>query len=40
MTDTAALIPGAVVEVIPACGHIPWLERPGEVRRAVEKFLA
>jgi len=39
-TDTAALIPGAVVEVIPACGHIPWLERPGEMRGAVEKFLA
>ena len=39
-TDTAALIPGARVEMIPACGHFPWLERPGELRRAVERFLA
>jgi proline iminopeptidase len=38
-TDTAALIPGAVVETIPHCGHFPWLERPGELRLAVERFL-
>lgn len=39
-TETAALIPGAEVEIIPACGHFPWLERPGELRRRVEAFLA
>ena len=39
-TDTAALIPGARVETIPGCGHFPWLERPGELRRLVELFLA
>lgn len=36
-TGTAALIRGARVELIPGCGHFPWLERPGEVaRRLVE----
>jgi proline iminopeptidase len=35
--DTAALIPGAKVETVSGCGHFPWLERPGEVRRAVER---
>ncbi len=39
-TATAALVPGAVVTVIPNCGHFPWLERPGELRRAIEAFLA
>ena len=38
-TTTAALIPGAHVETIADCGHFPWLERPGELRRAVERFL-
>ena len=38
-TATAALIPGAVVVTIPDCGHFPWLERPGELRRAVESFF-
>lgn len=38
-SETAALIPGAVVEIIPGCGHFPWLEQPGEVRRLVERFL-
>jgi len=38
-TDTAALIPDAVAEVIPGCGHFPWLEKPGEVRRLVERFV-
>ncbi|HLX32824.1 MAG TPA: alpha/beta hydrolase [Gaiellaceae bacterium] len=36
---TAALIPGARVEVIPACGHFPWLETPGEVAKAVASML-
>jgi proline iminopeptidase len=26
---TAALIPGAEVRIIPAAGHLPWLEQPG-----------
>ena len=39
-TDTAALIPGAHVEVVDEAGHFPWIERPGEVRRIVESFLA
>jgi pimeloyl-ACP methyl ester carboxylesterase len=39
-TDTAALIPGARVEVVEEAGHFPWLERPGEVRRIVAAFLA
>lgn len=38
-TETAALVPGARVETIPACGHFPWLERPGELRRIVEPFV-
>jgi pimeloyl-ACP methyl ester carboxylesterase len=38
-TDTAALIPGSRVETIADCGHFPWLERPGELRRCVELFL-
>jgi pimeloyl-ACP methyl ester carboxylesterase len=38
--ETAALIPGAKVEVVPGCGHFPWLEQPDAVRSAVEAFLA
>ncbi len=37
--ETAALIRGAVVETIPGCGHFPWMERPGELRRIVSAFL-
>jgi pimeloyl-ACP methyl ester carboxylesterase len=37
--ETAALIRGAAVAVIPGCGHFPWMERPGEIRRAVAAFL-
>jgi proline iminopeptidase len=37
--ETAALIRGGVVETIPACGHFPWLEHPGEVRRIASAFL-
>jgi pimeloyl-ACP methyl ester carboxylesterase len=36
---TAALIPGAVFERIEGSGHFPWLEQPGQVRAAVERFL-
>lgn len=38
-TRTAALIDGARVELISDCGHFPWLERPGEVARAVASML-
>lgn len=36
---TAALVPGARVEVIPGAGHFPWWETPGEIRRLVALFL-
>ncbi len=36
---TAALVPGAVFEPIDNCGHFPWIEQPGSVRGAVERFL-
>ena len=37
--EAAALIPDGRVEIIPNCGHFPWLERPGEARAAVERML-
>jgi pimeloyl-ACP methyl ester carboxylesterase len=37
---TAALVPEARVHVIADCGHFPWWERPGEIRRSVGEFLA
>jgi pimeloyl-ACP methyl ester carboxylesterase len=37
--EAAALVPDARVETIPDCGHFPWMERPGEIRRRVERFL-
>jgi pimeloyl-ACP methyl ester carboxylesterase len=37
--ETAKLIPGARVALIPECGHFPWLERPGEVARAVASMV-
>jgi proline iminopeptidase len=38
--STAALIPNALVETIPDCGHFPWLEQPDAFRRAVERLHA
>jgi proline iminopeptidase len=38
--QTAALIPGAEVRVIPAAGHLPWIERPGCVAGALATVLA
>jgi pimeloyl-ACP methyl ester carboxylesterase len=37
--DTAALIPGARVQVIEEAGYFSWLERPGVIRAAVESML-
>ncbi len=37
--DTAALIPGARVEIIPRCGHFPWVEIPGATRAAIERLM-
>ena len=38
-TETAALISGAEVVVVPPCGHFPWVECPGSVGDAVQGFL-
>lgn len=38
--DTAALIPGARLEIVAACGHYPWIERKGIARGLVEALLA
>jgi pimeloyl-ACP methyl ester carboxylesterase len=38
-TETAGLIQDATVELIPECGHFPWLERPGAVADAVRRLL-
>jgi pimeloyl-ACP methyl ester carboxylesterase len=35
----AAAIPGAELVVVPACGHIPWVEAPGAVLNAVRAFV-
>ena len=34
---SAGLIPGARYQ-IEDCGHFPWLERPGSVRKALERI--
>jgi proline iminopeptidase len=39
-TETAALIQDATVELLPGCGHFPWLERPGTLAEALGRFLA
>jgi proline iminopeptidase len=38
-TATAALIPGAFVEVIADAGHFPWWEKPGAVRAAFDRLV-
>jgi pimeloyl-ACP methyl ester carboxylesterase len=38
--ETAALIPGARLELLERSGHFPWVERKGDVRPIVEAFLA
>ena len=36
--ETAAMIPGAWVEVVEGAGHFPWFERPGSVRSALARL--
>jgi len=36
----AKVIPHAAVVVVPDCGHIPHLEKPGEFQRALTEFLS
>lgn len=38
-TDTADRIPGAWVDVVEGAGHFVWLDRPGSVRRALDRLL-
>ena len=38
--EMAQQIPGAVVDVIPECGHLSTLERPDRVTHALQKWLA
>jgi pimeloyl-ACP methyl ester carboxylesterase len=38
--DTAGLVPGSGVAVVPDAGHFPWVERPGSVQAAAGPFLA
>jgi pimeloyl-ACP methyl ester carboxylesterase len=35
---SAGLIPGAQYQIEQDCGHLPWLERPGSVRKALERI--
>jgi len=38
-TETAALIRGAKVEIIPEAGHFPWIEQRAGVRQVIDDFL-
>jgi pimeloyl-ACP methyl ester carboxylesterase len=38
--ESAALIPGARLEVLEGCGHMPWMEQPGRIARAVAAVAA
>jgi pimeloyl-ACP methyl ester carboxylesterase len=35
----AAAIPNAKFEIVPAAGHLPWLEQPAETFRVVDRFV-
>jgi pimeloyl-ACP methyl ester carboxylesterase len=37
--ETAALIPGARLELIEDCGHFPWIERKGVARKLIASLL-
>jgi pimeloyl-ACP methyl ester carboxylesterase len=36
--DSADRIPGAWIDVVPGAGHLPWYERPGSVRQALDRL--
>jgi len=38
--ETAAIIPGAEVQIIEDCGHFPWIEYPGIVGRLVARHMS
>jgi pimeloyl-ACP methyl ester carboxylesterase len=38
--EIAAGIPGAELEIIPECGHLSTMERPGAVNRALRAWLS
>ena len=38
-TETAMQMQDATVELVPECGHFPWLERPGAVADAFGRLL-
>ncbi len=38
--ETAALMSNARVELLEGCGHFPWSEQPGELRRSISEFLS
>jgi pimeloyl-ACP methyl ester carboxylesterase len=35
----AGLLPAGTITVIDQCGHFPWVEQPGEFRKAADLFL-
>ena len=37
---TAAIIPGAWLEVVAGAGHFPWIEKPGSVAAALDRLVA
>ena len=38
--DSAERIPGAWTQVVDGAGHLPWYERPGSVRQALDRLAA
>ena len=39
-TDSAALIPGAWVDIVPGAGHFPWVEVPGCIGPALDRLVS
>jgi pimeloyl-ACP methyl ester carboxylesterase len=39
-TEAGRVLPRALVETIPGCGHFAWLEQPLAFRAAVERLVA
>ena len=38
--DSADRVPGGWTEVVEGAGHLPWYERPGCVRQALDRLAA